>query len=147
MPRYAVLWDIDRSRSFPVGVVGEHDDRVAVLLPTHYAMPRDYREPITMLRPDCREETVRPGDHQYFDSVLCDLAGTFAIGETGTSVMLDFDTIFELLVNEVIRAARGRKGEYSPERPQQVTLPHRAPAEVEAPEPHRRVRRMLPTSV
>jgi hypothetical protein len=104
MASYAILWDIDRESSYPVGIAVEREDGVRVYLPSYYEGFRThYTDPEYVLQPDISEREYRPGQPGYFDQIVAQLSRTFAIGKRGDLNRTDIDSIMDRLVEEVKR--------------------------------------------
>jgi hypothetical protein len=103
--KYAVLWDVDGSRSLPVGIAIARESEVVVSVPWQYGIPARISDPYRVLLPDSSEVVYSPGEDAYFDQVLIDLSRSFAVGERGERQQADVTTITELMAEKVTAPA------------------------------------------
>ena len=133
MPRYAVLWDVDRAPSRPVGLAVERRDGVRLYVPQHYAIPTHYRDPEPVLRPDGGEDVQEPGDDRYFDQVLARVSRLFGVGIRDSAECLGTTEVFDLLIQHVAKAQLDRGATYEPALVARQLLVHHRGKELDSP--------------
>lgn len=65
-------------------------------------LPRRIEEEYRVLQRDMTEVVYRPGDQQYFDQVLVELARTVAIGDQAVVPSADWGTVMRLIQELVV---------------------------------------------
>ena len=117
MGRYAVLLDVHDADLRPIALVTEHDHEVLVHFAVDCGLRSRYTEPYQVTEPDGSLVAYRPGDPEYFNSVITTLARGFVLKELETVPgQLDAPTIVGLYTSKVLTPRARRHFAYATSR-------------------------------
>jgi hypothetical protein len=114
MQRYAVLLDLHDSDLRPIALVTEHKDAVRVHFAVDCGLKSTYRAPYAVTEPDGTTVRYRPGEKEYFASVINTLSRGFVVSELESVSRLDTPKISELYVSKVLLPRARRLVQYAP---------------------------------